>query len=174
MKMFRVPLAFPLPALPLLLAAGFAAPHARAAEPAAAGSTGAPAETLTETIAHLDEAMFAAFNRCADPAQLERHASFFADDVEFYHDNGGVTWNRRDMLANTQRYACGHYTRTLVTGTLKVFPIKDFGAIAQGVHRFCQVDGACEGEADFTMVWQRTAEGWRVTRALSYGHRSAP
>lgn len=130
---------------------------------------------LHATIAAQDAAVFDAFNRCDDPAQLERHASHFDAAVEFYHDTGGVTWTREDMLANTRQHACGRFTRALVPGSLRVYPVKDFGAISQGEHRFCQVaSGACEGIADFTMVWRLQADGqWRITRVLSYGHRAA-
>ena len=128
--------------------------------------------SLQDTIAALDSAVFDAFNRCADPAQLQKHAEHFATDVEFYHDTGGVTWTRDAMIANTAKYACGHYTRELVAGSLQVSPVKDFGAIEHGVHRFCQVDtGRCEGEADFTMVWRLRDGQWTITRVLSYGHR---
>lgn len=138
---------------------------------AASAGTQAP-PTLQATIAALDTAVFDALNRCAEPAQLQAHAAHFADDVEFYHDTGGVTWTRDAMIANTAKYACGHYTRELVAGSLQVYPVKDFGAIAQGVHRFCQVDtGRCEGEADFTMVWRLRDGQWTITRVLSYGHR---
>lgn len=133
-----------------------------------------PPESLEQTIRRLDSETFDAFNRCADPAQLRRHAGFFARNVEFYHDTGGVTWNRADMLANTRKYACGHYTRELIPGSLAVYPIRDFGAIEQGTHRFCQADtGQCDGLADFAIVWRRTARGWEITRVLSYGHRAA-
>jgi len=132
-------------------------------------------DTLTQTITQLDSEAFDAFNRCADPAQLQKHADFFAESVEFYHDNGGVTWNRADMLANTKKYACGNYTREVIPGSLMVYPIKDFGAIEVGSHRFCQtVSKKCEGLADFTMVWQHTNAGWKITRVLSYGHRANP
>lgn len=141
-----------------------------AAQPPAADDT-----SLTATIAALDTAVFDAFNRCADPAQLARHASLFAKDVEFYHDTGGVTWTRNAMIANTRKHACGHYTRELVPGSLRVYPVKDFGAISQGVHRFCQTDtGRCEGEADFTIVWHQLDGHWEITRVLSYGHRPNP
>lgn len=131
-------------------------------------------EDLHAIIAAQDAAVFDAFNRCGDPAQLERHASHFDPGVEFYHDTGGVTWTRDGMLANTRQYACGNFTRELVAGSLQVHPIKDFGAISQGTHRFCQVaTGACEGEADFTMVWRQRDGEWRITRVLSYGHRAA-
>jgi hypothetical protein len=82
------------------------------------------------------------------------------------------------MLENTRRYVCGRFTRELVPGTLRVHPIKDFGAIAQGSHRFCQArrppgSPRCEGQADFTLVWRRNANAWTITRVLSYGHRPA-
>lgn len=141
----------------------------------AAGQPATGAEGLDATIARLDAEVFDAFNRCADPAQLERHAGYFDPAVEFYHDTGGVTWTREAMLANTRQYACGRFTRERVPGTLTAYPVHGFGAIAQGQHRFCQVaTGQCEGLADFTMVWQLQEGRWRITRVLSYGHRANP
>jgi Domain of unknown function (DUF4440) len=128
---------------------------------------------LYETVHALDQAVFAAFNTCAMPGQLAQHAAYFSESVEFYHDKGGVTWSRREMLANTEKYVCGHFSRELVPGSLRVYPIKDFGAIAQGVHRFCQFkSGACEGAAEFVMVWEQKAGQWQITRVLSFGHRA--
>lgn len=157
--------------LTAMLAAVIAAPALAADTEAADASAEA---TLHATVAALDAAAFDAFNRCSDPAQLEKHAGYFAEDVEFYHDTGGVTWSREAMLANTKKFVCGNFTRELVPGTLQVHPIKDFGAISQGSHRFCQVSsGECEGEVDFTMIWQNTGAGWQLTHVLSYGHRAA-
>ena len=131
-------------------------------------------DQLSTLIAQLDNEVFDAFNRCSDPAQLQKHAGYFDANVEFYHDTGGVTWTRDDMLANTKKYVCGNFTRELVPGTLKVTPIKDFGAIAQGVHRFCQAaSGKCEGLADFAIVWRNQNGKWEITRVLSYGHRAS-
>ena len=131
-------------------------------------------DQLSTLIAQLDNEVFDAFNRCSDPAQLQKHAGYFDANVEFYHDTGGVTWTRDDMLANTKKYVCGNFTRELVPGTLKVTPIKDFGAIAQGVHRFCQTASwKCEGLADFTIVWRNQNGKWEITRVLSYGHRAS-
>lgn len=130
--------------------------------------------SLFEQISALDADVFASFNACAQPEQLQKHAAYFAESVEFYHDNGGVTWNRQEMLANTEKNACGHFTRELVPGTLRVYPIKHFGAVEQGVHRFCQTSsGQCEGAADFMIVWQQQGSTWKITRVLSYGHRPA-
>ena len=142
---------------------------AQAAEPATT-----PQDQLFTQIAQLDSKVFDAFNRCGDPAQLQKHAGYFDANVEFYHDTGGVTWTRDAMLANTAKYVCGNFTRELVPGTLKVTPIKDFGAIAQGVHRFCQAaSGKCEGLADFAIVWRNQNGKWEITRVLSYGHRTS-
>lgn len=144
---------------------------------AIAGSGAEPAtratDPLTITVAGLDSAMFDAFNQCSDPVQLERHAAYFAPDVEFYHDNGGVTWTRDAMIANTKQHACGKYRRELVPGTLEVFAIKDFGALAKGTHVFCQVgSGHCEGKADFVLLWREKNGEWQITRSFSFGHRA--
>jgi hypothetical protein len=140
-------------------------------------ATAAPQEDLAATIAALDSAAFDAFNDCAAPGKLDTYASFFAPDVEFYHDLGGVTWTRDAMIAQTQANVCGKFQRELVPGTLKVWPIKDFGALERGEHRFCHfkpggVTHPCEGQAEFTILWRRTGDTWTITRAFSYGHGS--
>jgi hypothetical protein len=128
---------------------------------------------LYEKVLALDKEVFAAFNSCAAPGQLQKHAEFFAETVEFYHDKGGVTWSRVEMLANTERYVCGNFRRELVPGSLRVYPVKDFGAIAQGVHRFCQFkSGVCEGAAEFIILWRLQDNKWSITRVLSFGHRA--
>lgn len=140
---------------------------------ATASADRTPAQ-LTQAIDALDTAVFDAFNTCADPAQLAKHVTYFDEAVEFYHDNGGVTWTRDEMIDRTRTYACGHYRRERVPGTLVVFPIKGFGAIAQGTHRFCTLsEKDCAGEADFVMVWRERDGQWQVTRVLSYAHRPA-
>lgn len=130
------------------------------------------ASTLFETMSALDTAVFESFNQCSAPDQLQAHARYFAEDVEFYHDTGGVTWSRDAMIANTRQYVCGNFRRELVPGTLQVHPIKDFGAMTQGSHRFCAFStDTCDGRADFVMVWRQLDNDWQITRVLSYGHR---
>jgi hypothetical protein len=155
-------------ALRLLAAAAIAAPFAaRAADPAP--------EPLEKTMAALDAAAFAAFNDCAAPGQLEKYASYFAPDVEFYHDLGGVTWTRDAMIDATRRNVCGKFQRELVPGTLRAWPIKDFGALVRGEHEFCHFKPGgtthpCEGRAEFTILWRQQGDKWVITRAFSYGH----
>ena|SRR5215204_3160542 len=49
-------------------------------------STQPAPEELSRTLAALDGALFDSFNRC----DLEKFATFFVEDVEFYHDKGGA------------------------------------------------------------------------------------
>ncbi len=158
--------------LPLLLLGALQSTAAIAADPAPVDGQAQPA--LFEEIAALDTRVFDAFNHCGEAGRLDEHARYFSPDIEFYHDTGGVTWTREQMIAGTKKHVCGNFTRELVPGTLKVYPVKDFGAISQGVHRFCQVaSGQCEGLADFVIVWRQQAGQWQITRVLSYGHRAS-
>jgi hypothetical protein len=128
--------------------------------------------TLFVTVSSLDAGLFNTFNRCASPDQLQKHASYLAPNVEFYHDKAGVTWSRRDYITNTKNNVCGKFRRELVTGTLQVFPVRGYGAIEQGEHRFCWITtGRCFGIGNFFILWHHIYGKWVVTRMFSYGHR---
>lgn len=135
---------------------------------ALAGS--APASPpLAADIAALDAKVFAAYNRC----DLDTFGGYFDPDVAFFHDTGGATFDRATMLANTRTYICGKVRRELLPTTLHIYPIKDYGAIEEGEHRFCELaTGRCEGVAKFVIVWARSGAAWRITNVLSYGHRA--
>lgn len=153
----------------VLLLAGPAPDAAVASEPA---SDNTPAQAaLFETVSKLDAGLFDSFSHCASPDELQKHASYFAPNLEFYHDMGGVTWSRRDYMANTKAHVCGQFRRVLIPNSLHVFPIKDFGAIEQGMQKFCWLkSGKCFGEAQFLILWHHLDNRWIVTRVFSYGH----
>jgi hypothetical protein len=129
-------------------------------------------DPLYDKMLALDTAMFDSFNRCADPAQLQKHAAFFAKDVEFYHDLGGVEWGADAVIDSTRKNVCGKFRRELDVATFRAYPIKDYGAITTGTHRFCHTPTTCEGAAEFTIVWKQTGDVWQATRVLSFAHRS--
>jgi hypothetical protein len=131
-------------------------------------------DPLYEKMLALDTAMFDSFNKCADPAQLQKHAAYFAKDVEFYHDLAGVESGADAMLDSTRRNVCGKFERELDAKSFRVYPIPGYGAMTIGTHRFCHTPTRCEGIGEFTMVWKQTGEVWQVTRALSYAHRELP
>jgi hypothetical protein len=137
----------------------------------AAAAAPAP-DPLYQQMLALDTEFFDSFNKCSDPAEFKKHAAFFAKDVEFYHDLGGVTLGVDTMMATTRKNVCGKFRRELDPASFRVFPIPGYGAMTLGTHRFCHTPATCEGIAEFTTVWREKDGAWRITRALSYAHRS--
>lgn len=133
----------------------------------------APApDALYQKLLALDTALFDSFNKCSDPTEFRKHAAFFAKDVEFFHDLGGVTLGVDALMVNTQKNVCGKFRRELDLGSFRVFPIPGYGALVLGSHRFCHTPSTCEGAGEFTSVWREQDGAWQVTHALSYAHRS--
>jgi hypothetical protein len=127
-------------------------------------------DALTTEIGALDAKVFDAYNRC----DLSVFSGYFDPKVAFYHDTGGATFEREAMVDGVRKYICGKVKRELIPSTFRVYPIKDYGAIEEGEHRFCETaTGRCEGIAKFVMVWTKQDGAWRVTNVLSYGHRAA-
>ena len=143
---------------------------------------------LFETIQELDTQLFQAANHC-DYAKLTATVD---ENLEFYHDLGGLTLGRQAFLDSIRNNTCGKMIRELVPGTLQVYPVKGYGAIEMGVHRFHHPGhekefpsarqlgmsrfldpGAAEwpvGEARFLHMWQLKDGNWKLTRVVSYGH----
>ena len=126
-------------------------------------------DQLIETIAQMDTAVFDAFNA----HNVDRLMSFFTDDLEFYHDTGGLTGyqqttdNFRKLFTNVP-----DIHRDLVPGSLEVYPIKDYGAIELGVHRFTHTENGKKetGSFKFLHVWRKAGDSWKIARVISYGH----
>ena len=154
----------------LLLSLVLASPVARV-EAESPQSTALPDE-LFRTIASLDSALFDAFNQC----DLEKFGTFFIDDVEFYHDQTGLTRSRQRLVEDIKKNICGKVRRELVPGTLEVYPLHGYGAVEIGVHRFCDPKkGKCDeasGVAKFIHLWQNKDGAWKITRVISYDHIS--
>jgi hypothetical protein len=141
-----------------------------AGEPTAA--TAPAPDPLYQKMLALDTAAFDAFNRCTDPAQLAKHISFFAKDVEFYHDHDGLQVGVDKMADSMREHVCGKFRRELDVASFRAFPLPGFGAMTTGTHRFCHTPTTCEGAGEFAMVWREKDGQWQITRALSYAHRA--
>lgn len=97
----------------------------------------------------------------------------FTADLELIHDTGGVT-NYQQTKDNFAKMFgnVSNITRTLVEGTLEVYPIKDYGAIEVGAHRFCHTENGKEARG-VIQVRHRLAQGWRQVEDLaSYQRRT--
>jgi len=124
---------------------------------------------LFHDIANNDAALSAAFNNHDISALM----GLFDENIEFYHDTGGL-----QHYADLEKGFAGLFSqnngirRELVAGSFRVFPIKNFGAVELGSHRFCHVENEKNncGTFDFVHVWRRSNGAWKITRVVSYGH----
>ena len=142
------------------------------AAPADAQAPPAPRDELYRTIAALDAEVFDAFNSC----NLEKFGSFFTEELEFYHDDGGLTDKTRQSLVEAvKNNICGKVYRVLVPESLEVHPLNGYGAVETGVHRFYHPgrDSSEQvGEARFVHLWQNKDGVWQITRVLSFDHHA--
>jgi ketosteroid isomerase-like protein len=152
----------------LTLASLLLLPQIASAAPLPNGKSG----ELYDTIKAQDAAVFDAFNHC-DIAKL---GTYFADNVEFYHDHDGLSTGKAAFLDAVQKNVCGKFTRVLVPSSLEVYPLPGYGALEIGIHQFHHADPASPtGQGQFVHIWQKQADGhWQLTRVISYNHGEAP
>lgn len=135
---------------------------------------GAADDTLFRQIAASDSAFFDAYNNC----ELSKMKSYFTSDVEFYHDQSGLAHLPR-LMSDLRKNICGKVHRDPLPGTLEVYPLKGYGAVATGLHRFCDSRQyrTCEegksGVAKFVTLWRQQNGKWRMSRVISYDHASS-
>lgn len=124
---------------------------------------------LYKTIVHMDSVMFDAFNT----QNLDVLKTLFADNVEFYHDRGGLSNYDATIAAFKNVFAQGlGLKRELVKGTLEIYPIPGYGAVEMGVHTFTHKENGKDvvGSFKFVHTWQLKDGNWKVTRVVSVGH----
>ena len=127
---------------------------------------------LYDTIAYMDSIFFTAFNM----RDLDKIETLLSEDLEFYHDLGGVTNYSQNIDAFTRTFESERkLRRELVKESLEIYPIKDYGAIETGIHRFYATEKGQQeklsSEAKFVHVWQKKDSTWRISRIISYGHQ---
>ncbi len=120
---------------------------------------------LYENIVLMDKEYFDAYNSC----DLEKQASLYADDIEFFHDKGGLTTSKEELINSLEKYICGKVTRELVEGSIEVYPIKDYGAVQIGLHKFHnnQEPDAPSRPGKFITMWQHKNDSWKITKVIS-------
>ncbi len=128
---------------------------------------------LFEELARMDRVLFEASFASCDAAKA--HA-IFADDVEFYHDEAGFAAGEQ-VRENTRRLTAScpgarGVTRTVVPNSLRVYPIKGYGAVQVGVHRFDERGAAKSTLAQFIHLWHFQDGRWRLARVLSLDHHA--
>lgn len=135
---------------------------------------------LTEAIRAADIALFRLFFEGCDPVKLR---GMVTDDMEFYHDKGGVTSATGAVFVQDYAQSCEarksadawRSRRVLLPESLHVDPVPGFGAMEIGEHQFYERKGdgpeKLVGRAGFAMVWRLDGAIWKLHRVLSFGHK---
>jgi Domain of unknown function (DUF4440) len=138
---------------------------APAADPTASGP-------LFDALAQADSLLFdASFATC----DYTRAAAFLAPDIEFYHDLTGfhagnvVRDDFRSLTTNCP--AKKGVRREVVRGSVRVYPIKDFGAVQMGEHVFREARVSTYTAARFVHLWRNVSGRWVLSRVMSFDHQ---
>lgn len=132
-------------------------------------------QQLSAKIAALDQELFEAFNAC----NLEKVSSFFAEDIEFYHEKEGLLTTRTSVIDVMKKNLCSENSnrlrRELIKSTFEVRPINTYGAVETGEHRFYLTQKGqkekLDGIGKFVHIWENKDGAWRISRVISYGFR---
>jgi hypothetical protein len=129
-------------------------------------------QEIFDAIQHMDSVLFNALNT----KDIETIKSTFSDSLEFYHDKDGLQGYLKTMenfksLFENKNLA--DLKRTLVPGSMEVYPIAKYGAVQTGNHTFCHTEN---GKADcgtfkFVHLWQKKDGKWKLARVISFDHR---
>ena len=136
-------------------------------------------QPMIDAVTRADRALFTAvFDTC----DIDALAGMVTDDMEFFHDKGGLTTTTGDAFVDAIRGKCARQAsgedfmsrRELIEDSVRIYPISNYGAIEVGEHRFFAI---VEGQPDrltetarFTHVWKDDEGSWRIARVLSYDH----
>ncbi len=127
-------------------------------------------EALYDEIARMDSVLFDAFNT----RNLDVMRTMFTADLEFYHDKVGLGDYEQNMasFADLASQAHNDLRRTLVEGSLEVYPVPGYGAMQIGAHTFCHTEQGQQvcGTFQFLHVWRYEDGAWKVARVMSYDH----
>ncbi|HYJ38111.1 MAG TPA: nuclear transport factor 2 family protein [Chitinophagaceae bacterium] len=123
-------------------------------------------KALYDTIARMDSLFFDAYNNC----KLDVNASLISDDLEFYHDRGGLSTSKSQLVESLKNNICGKVTRELLKGSIEVYPIPGYGAVEMGAHRFYNNQEKERGPSRFSKfvhIWEGKNGKWKLARVIS-------
>ncbi|EAR01721.1 nuclear transport factor 2 family protein [Maribacter sp. HTCC2170] len=120
---------------------------------------------LYDDIVEMDRIYFTAYNTC----DMETQADLYDEDIEFYHDKGGLATSKTELLESLERNICGKVTRELVEGSIEVYPIANFGAVQIGMHKFHnnQEPNTISKPSKFITIWRQEDKSYKISRVIS-------
>ncbi|MBD3582504.1 nuclear transport factor 2 family protein [Flavobacterium selenitireducens] len=129
-----------------------------------------------------DRSFWTAYNNC----DIDGMHRFIADDVEFYHDKGGLQKGWQTFEETSRKNLCSRtgwrLRREPIENSIQFYPMasngKIYGAILSGDHKFYVTENGqpefASGVAKFTHLWLLENGNWKMTRILSYDHGPVP
>ena len=121
---------------------------------------------LYDSIVIMDSILFDAYNTC----KLDVFGALVSEDIEFYHDRGGLSTSKPGLVSSIQNNICGKVTRELLKGSIEVYPIHNYGAVEMGYHRFFNNQEKEAGPSRFSrfvQIWHNENGAWRISRVIS-------
>jgi hypothetical protein len=123
-------------------------------------------KVLYDSIVYMDSIFFDAYNHCKAGVM----SNIFSNNIEFYHDQGGLSTSKQQLMEALEKNICGKVTRELRPGSIEVYPIKDYGAVEMGWHRFHnnqEPPGTPSYFSKFVHIWGKENGQWKMTRVIS-------
>ncbi|EDM35393.1 hypothetical protein PBAL39_13025 [Pedobacter sp. BAL39] len=126
-----------------------------------------------------DSTFWAGYNTC----NYEIQGSLIAEDIELYHDKGGITLGKAAMMESLKGL-CGadfRLRRVGLDSTIRIHLLKAkdtiYGAVISGTHQFYLTPTGkperLDGQALFDNLWLLKGGQWKLARVFSYDHGPA-
>src|SRR5687768_3317939 len=120
-------------------------------------ATPAPVQVPEQAVLEADRSFWRSYNRC----DVEGMAVYVTDDLEFYHDKGGLSSGKAVFVQKTKDGMCKpggtRLRREPIPASVRFYPIAGYGGILMGEHIFyVKEPGKAEyldGQARFAHVW---------------------
>lgn len=127
-----------------------------------------------------DSLFWHGYNTC----DIKLQSQLISDDIEFYHDKGGVTLGKAAMIASIKNNLCSstfRLRREPIDGTVQIHLLRSvdsiYGALITGEHIFYlkeeNKNEHLDGRALFANLWLLRNGKWLMSRVLSYDHGPA-
>lgn len=138
------------------------------------------AKNIETLVLKQDSLFWQGYNNC----DIVLQGQLISDDIEFYHDKGGITLGKAAMLASIKNNLCSsafRLRREAISETIQIHLLRArdtvYGALITGEHVFYvkeeNKNERLDGHALFANLWLLKNGKWLMSRVLSYDHGPA-
>jgi hypothetical protein len=105
------------------------------------------------------------YNHC----KIDVQERIISENLEFYHDESGLLTSKTKLIEALKNNICGKVTRELLKGSIQVYPIRDYGAVEMGYHRFHSINDTNQNShfARFVHIWKKENGARKTARVIS-------